>query len=181
MTPDIRILGLGNVLMGDDGLGPYAIEVLKAGYEFPEHVSVIDVGTPGLDLTPFLSGADEIILVDTVKSDGAPGELRLYRREQILRYAPMPRLSPHDPGIKEALISLDLAGQAPKEVFIVGVIPGSAKMGPGLTDPVRRAVPGVLAEVFRELIRHGITPTPRASVEEPNTWWEAPVAQRVHA
>jgi hydrogenase maturation protease len=181
MTPDIRILGLGNVLMGDDGLGPYAVEVLRAAYDLPAHVSIVDVGTPGLDLTPFLSGADEIILIDTVRSDGAPGELRLYRREQILRYAPMPRLSPHDPGIKEALITLDMAGQAPKEVFIVGVIPESCAMGPGLTDPVRRAVPGVLAEVFKELIRHGITPRPKASVEEPNTWWEAPVERPVHA
>jgi hydrogenase maturation protease len=181
MAPDIRILGLGNVLMGDDGLGPYAIEVLRAAYDLPDHVSIVDVGTPGLDLTPFLAGADEIILVDTVKSDGAPGELRLYRREQILRYAPMPRLSPHDPGIKEALIALEMAGQAPKEVLIVGVIPASVAMGPGLSDPVRRAVPGVLAEVFKELIRHDVTPAPKASVEVPNTWWEAPVGQPVGA
>src|SRR6266508_490834 len=70
---DIRVLGIGNVLMGDDGFGPYVVEALGARYEFPDNVSVIDVGTPGLDLAPFLIGADAIIVIDTVRSDGEAG------------------------------------------------------------------------------------------------------------
>ncbi len=53
----IRVLGVGNALMSDDGLGPYVVRVLEAFYEFPADVEVIDVGTPGLDLTPYLLNA----------------------------------------------------------------------------------------------------------------------------
>ena len=56
----VRILGVGNVLMGDDGFGPYVARTLGARYELPEHVEVQDVGTPGLDFTPYLDGTGVI-------------------------------------------------------------------------------------------------------------------------
>jgi hydrogenase maturation protease len=90
----IRVLGLGNVLMGDDAVGPWVIEALLAGWEFPVGVSVVDVGTPGLDLTPYLAEADSVILVDTVKSDAPPGTIHVYPRETLFRMAPKPRMSP---------------------------------------------------------------------------------------
>ena len=65
----IRILGVGNVLCTDDGLGPYAIKVLEAQFEFPEGVEVLDVGTPGLDFTPYLADARMVIVLDTVKGE----------------------------------------------------------------------------------------------------------------
>ena len=63
----ILIAGIGNVLLGDDGIGPYAIEVLKSEYDFPENVELADLGTPGLDLPIHLAGADAVILVDCAK------------------------------------------------------------------------------------------------------------------
>ena len=106
----VAVLGLGNVLMGDDALGPYTVRVFEAQYEVPEGVEVRDLGTPGLDLTPHLADLTRLILVDTVRSDGDPGDLRLYRLEEVLQHAPGPRVSPHDPGVKEALLSLRFAG-----------------------------------------------------------------------
>ncbi len=129
----ITVVGLGNVLMGDDALGPYAVRVLEAGYEFPAGTQVLDLGTPGLDLQPYITGLDALILVDTVSSKGEPGEVRTYRKPDILRHAPQPRLSPHDPGVKEALLTAEFEGTAPAEVYLVGVIPGSSAMGTGLT------------------------------------------------
>jgi hydrogenase maturation protease len=168
----IRILGLGNVLMADDGFGPYVIEALNAVYEFPPDVTVLDVGTPGLDLTPYLMHADKVIVVDTVRSDGPAGTIRLYRRDEILRHAPQPRLGPHDPGLKETLLALDFDGSGPSEVLLVGVIPGRTEARPFLTDAVRAAVPDAMAEVVRELDRLGATPSPRPRALPVAPWWE---------
>ena len=95
-TSPVGVFGLGNVLMGDDALGPTVIAHLLAGFEFPNEVHVEDLGTPGLDLHPHLAGRRRLILADVVKSEGEPGELRLYRKDEILKHAPGVRVSPHD-------------------------------------------------------------------------------------
>ena len=171
---NVAVLGLGNVLMGDDALGPTVIKVLEAEYEFPEGVSVQDLGTPGLDLTPYLAGLRAMIVVDTVHSRGAAGEVRLFRRDEILKHPPQARLSPHDPGLKEALLTMEFSGSGPREVLLVGVIPGEVRTGVGLGPAVRATVPLVVAEVVRELARLGVAPSVRAVPGTPDLWWERP-------
>jgi hydrogenase maturation protease len=176
MPPTIRVLGLGNVLTGDDGFGPAVVCVLQAAFEWPEHVEIIDVGTPGLDLTPFVADAETVVFLDTVKSEGAPGDLRLYDKAAILRHAPQPRLSPHDPGVKEVLLMLDFAGQGPADVVLVGAVPQSSPMAPGLSEPLRAAI-GPAIEAVLDLMRaRGVEPAPRALDGPVRPWWEvAPV------
>lgn len=171
MTVAVRVIGLGNVLMGDDALGPWVIHHLQNAYELPEDVQLVDAGTPGLDLTPFLSGARAIVLVDTVKSEGAPGELRLYRREQLLKLAPPPRLSPHDPGVSETLQLLELSGEGPEELLLVGVIPERVTTGVGLTPRVQAAVETAAELVLLELVRLG-APVKRCLGHVAEPWWE---------
>lgn len=172
--PRIVVLGLGNVLMGDDAVGPYAVEWLLASQEFPPGVSVIDAGTPGLDLSPFIVDARALIVIDTVRSDGSPGTVKLYRRDQLLATAPQPRLSPHDPGLQETLLLLDLHGRGPDEVLLVGVIPEKVQSVIGLSDAARAALPRVASEVVAELERLGAAPRPRADARAPEPWWERP-------
>lgn len=175
----ISVIGLGNVLMGDDAFGPYVVRELQARYTFPGDVDVQDLGTPGIDLTAHLAGLGALILVDTVKSAGAPGELRTYRRDDILRHPPQPRLSPHDPSLKEALLMADFAGGGPAEVLLVGVIPESVATGVGLRTPVRGAVDGAVEAVVRELERLGAPPRPLPPGDRPDIWWEADEARTV--
>ena len=113
-----------------------------------------------------------IIVVDTVRSGGAPGELRLYRKDQILKHAPQPRLSPHDPGLKESLMALEFRGDPPREVLLVGAIPGTVDHLIGMTPQLRAAVPLAGAEVVKELARLGHPPTRRDPPGEPDIWWE---------
>jgi hydrogenase maturation protease len=169
----IRVLGLGNVLMGDDGFGPYVVRQLDALYDCPDDVEIVDVGTPGLDLMPFLLGAGAVVFVDTVKSGGAPGEIRRYGRDAILRHAPLPRLSPHDPGVKASLLTLEFAGAGPAHASLVGVVPKSVDVGPGLSDEVRAAVPGVIGAIVEELTALGAPPRLRAAALPAGVWWEA--------
>ncbi len=169
----IAVMGLGNVLMGDDALGPHVIAHLAAGWDFPADVVVEDLGTPGLDLHPHLAGHDILILVDVVKSKGAPGELRLYRKDEILKHPPQPRVSPHDPGVKEALLGLQFAGQDPQEVLLVGVIPDHTQsLEVGLSDPVRAAIPAAVGAVLEELERLGSPAAAKAEPQPPQVWWE---------
>ena len=170
---DIRVLGLGNVLMGDDGFGPYVVEALTAAYEFTPDVAVIDIGTPGLDLAPFLMGADVVIVIDSVRSDGEPGALRTYSREALLQHAPPQRLGPHDPGFKQSLLTLDFAGLGPREVTLVGVIPQTTAPCARLSPPVRASIAGAVEAVVCEIERFGARPVARSSPLPLAPWWEA--------
>jgi len=158
--------------MGDDSLGPTVIAHLLAGFAFPAEVHVEDLGTPGSDLHPHLANRRSLILVDVVKSKGDPGELRLYDKDEILRHTPAVRVSPHDPGVKEALLALEFAGGAPEEILLVGVIPGKVGHALGMTVPVRSAVLEAEAAVLKELARLGFPATPRDPRGEPDLWWE---------
>lgn len=168
----IRILGVGNVLCTDDGLGPYAIKVLEAHFEFPEGVEVIDVGTPGLDFTPYLADARMVIVLDTVKGDEAPGSLRLLRDREIVAKPPPSRMSPHEPGLREALMATELAEMSPEEILLIGVIPESTGQGTKLTEAVKVAVPDVVEAVVAELERLDCPPVRRDPPGELEVWWE---------
>jgi hydrogenase maturation protease len=170
----VGVYGLGNVLMGDDALGPYAIEVFRATYDLPPEVTVADLGTPGLDLAPYVAGYDALVFVDTVRAKGEPGDVRAYRLHEILAHPPAPRLSPHDPGVKESLLLASVMGEGPSEVFLIGVIPEQISTGTGLSRPVWQAVPAVLAAIVAELRRLGIAVSVRDQLLVPHIWWEAP-------
>lgn len=173
MSP-IKVLGLGNVLMGDDAAGPFVIRVADATYAHPERVSLVEVGTPGLDLIPCIDDADVLVIVDTVRAPGLAGEIRLYGRDDLMAHLDRPRLSPHDPGLKEALAALQLAGGGPKEVLLIGLIPERIAPGIGLSPAVRAAVPAAVETLARELAARGARLVPRRPRRAPDIWWERP-------
>jgi len=169
----IAVLGLGNVLLGDDGVGPYVVEQLRARYELPDNVTVADLGTPGLGLTAHLSQAEAVILVDAVAAKGEAGELRFYGRDDLNRLPLNPRVSPHDPAVQDAFWLMDLTGDAPREVLVVGVIPERLTLGAGLSDRVRCACEPAIEAILGELARLGACAAPRARPGVPDLWWMA--------
>jgi len=167
----IRILGIGNVLMGDDGLGPYAIEILRTRYDLPDHVELVDGGTPGLDFLPYISHARSVMVLDTVSSKGTPGEIKIYRDGEIIGSAPPPRMTPHQPGLRESLMATELTDASPEEMVLIGVVPETIEQGTTLSAPVQGAVEEVLKTVIVELERLGVTAEPRQIPLEPDLWW----------
>jgi hydrogenase maturation protease len=167
----IRVLGLGNVLMSDDGFGPFVVRVLEASYDCPAGVEFIDAGTPGLDLTPFLLGADAVIFVDTVRSRGAAGELRIYDLDAILKVPPQARTGGHDPALKEALLTVAAAGNGPSRVTLVGAIPEWVATGVQLSPRLEAAVGPAVVAVVDALARLGVRLTRRAHPDVPHIWW----------
>ena len=168
----VRVVGLGNVFRGDDALGPWVIAQLLAEWTFPAGVAVSDAGTPGLDLTPFLSGGRHVILVDTVKAAGRPGDVRLYSKADVLERPPSPLLSHHGPGVAETLALLDLEGAGPESLLLIGVVPGPVGHEARLSDEVRAAVPRAADLVVAELVTLGYPPRRRVPPLKAEPWWE---------
>jgi hydrogenase maturation protease len=170
--PKVAVVGLGNVLIGDDAFGPYVVRLFEARYEAGSDVVALDLGTPGLDLAPHLEGLEALIVVDTVSSDGPPGTLELYGKDDLLsRPAPRPT-DPHQPGVKETLLRLEMEDAAPSDVLLVGVVPGATETGVGMTPPVRKAAEAALEAVLGELERLGYRVSDRTPPGDPDIWWE---------
>jgi hydrogenase maturation protease len=166
------VLGLGNVLMGDDGFGPTVVDAIHREYEVDDDVEIVDLGTPGLDLLPWLADAERVIIVDTVRSDAAPGTLQLYSKRDLLKNGPGLRIGPHDPGVLETILTLEFAGRAPRDVILVGVVPKRIGMGLGLSPAIARAVPGAVLIVERILQSAGRSLRPRLTgASVPSAWW----------
>ena len=157
--------------MSDDGFGPFVIRVLEATYETPVGVDFIDVGTPGLDLTPYLLDARAVIFVDTVKSRAAPGEIRVYDREDILRHPPQTRTGGHDPALKEALLTVDVVGGGPSRVTLIGVVPEWIATGTQLSPLVEAAVGRAVIAVVQVLREWGVPVVRRKQPLVPDIWW----------
>ena len=168
----VAVFGIGNVLIGDDAVGPTIINYLQSHYDFPPNVYIEDLGTPSLDLAARMGGQDAVIFVDAVTAKGKPGELRQYDRAQIIRNPPSIRMSPHDPSLKETCLMVDLLPDGPSSITLIGVIPRSLDQF-GLSREVRAAIPGAVARVLAELATHGVVPSPRAHAAAAPAFWDA--------
>lgn len=169
----ILIAGMGNVLLGDDGIGPYAIEVLKSQYDFPEIVELADLGTPGLDLAAHLAGADAVILVACAEFSGAAGDIRLFRKQEILRIPPRARIDPHSPALRGSLSVLELMGAMPRELLMIGMQGSRFEKGSTLSTWVRHCIPHIVDAVRRELRRLNAGCVPKEGVKASRTWWDS--------
>jgi hydrogenase maturation protease len=169
----IGVIAVGNVLQGDDAVGPHVLAELKAGHVLPPEVDAIDAGTPGLDLSAYLEGFDAAVVIDAVRARGRPGEVRRYTRDELLAVPKAgPTMSPHDPGLADAVRTLSFHRRGPKELVLVGVIPERVETRLGIGPTVRAAVPAAVRAVLAELDRWGVAAPPRETPADPDLWWE---------
>lgn len=163
--------GIGNVLLGDDGVGPYVVRLLESLYTFAEGVEVADLGTPALDLTHQIVGLHALILVDSVASDGCPGTVVLYRKEDILRVMPAERLDPHSPALSECMMTAEMLGASPEHVLLVGIVGSCYEPGQPLSEAVRQSVGRAIDAILAELARLGFDSQKKLSPNAPGIWW----------
>jgi hydrogenase maturation protease len=155
----VLVLGIGNLVMGDDGVGVVAVQQLQSAYRFPANVRVVDGGTLGLDLLPMLENITNLIMIDAVETGGVPGTcVRLCGED--LPVALETKLSPHQMGLKDLLAVSGLMGHTPEEMVLFGVQPGSIKMELGLTAEVQASLECLVNGVLAELLGWGIEVTP---------------------
>ena len=164
--------GIGNVLLGDDAVGPYVLRLLESQYEFSDEVELADLGTPALDLTHQIVGLRSLILIDSVASDDPAGTVVSYRKEDILSVAPTERLDPHSPALSECLLAAEMLGTSPENVLLVGIVGESYVPGEPLSPPVRQAIPAAIDVVQYELRRLGYSLRKKESASSPGIWWD---------
>jgi len=152
------VLGIGNLLMNDDAAGVRVVQALAEKYVFPDEVTLLDGGTLGLDLLPYLEGVDRLLVVDAVETGEATGTLvRLTGDDIPLTLAT--KVSPHQMGLKDLLLVAELQGHAAAEMVLWGVQPGSIEMDIEMSPEVAAAVIQLQDKVLEELAAWGIYPS----------------------
>jgi len=146
----ILILGLGNPLLGDEGIGMRVVEELK-GLELPDGVVVVEGGTTGLGLIGLMEGYERVIIVDAADMGHPPGRVvRFTPLEVQLKTAEAP-LSLHQIGLEEVLALAEALEVAPAELVIIGIQPSQVEVGAGLSPEVERAIPQIIRIILDEL------------------------------
>ena len=126
------MVGLGNPLMGDDGIGLAALARLREGWKLPPTVELLDGGTWGLNLLYAIESAGQVLFLDAVRAGRRPGTLAELTREELPRMLGL-KLSPHQVGLQEVLALLELRGSTPPEMACIGLEPASIEMHHGLS------------------------------------------------
>lgn len=165
VRPDVVVMGLGNVLLMDDGVGIAALHRLRRDYRMPAGVELLDGGTLGLSLLPYIERARHLILLDAVRADGAsPGDLV---RVEGAAVAPVvaERLSPHQVGVADLLAGAHLLERYPDSVVLLGVAPAEIELGTERTPDVEASLPALVEMAAQELARIGFGPASRSSLE----------------
>lgn len=155
------VLGLGNILMGDEGVGVRVIERLLERYKFPEEVQVLDGGTLGLDLLPFVEDSSRLLVVDAVQARKAAGTLVRMTGREIPLFLDVSKVSPHQEGLQDLLAVAALKGTLPDEVVLWGAQIGSIGVSLDLSPDVDRQVDALADKVLEELAGWGIEPLPK--------------------
>ncbi len=153
----VLVLGIGNLVMADDGIGVRVVQKLQQCYRFPQNVTIMDGGTLGLDLLPALEGTTHLIVVDAVETGREPGTMVRLAGEE-LPIALETKLSPHQMGLKDLLAVARLMGHEPGSMVLVGIQPGSIEMDEHLTDSVSAQLDVMVSNVLNELNEIGIEP-----------------------
>lgn len=148
------VLGLGNPLMGDDGLGLAALTRLREEYEIPEMVFLVDGGTWGMNLLPLVESAEDLVLVDAINTNEVPGSVIRLERDELPRYFAH-KLSPHQIDLREVLALAEWRQTLPRDLVALGIQPLAVEMGEGLSLPVMNALDELVELVVEHLETRG--------------------------
>jgi hydrogenase maturation protease len=154
------ILGVGNLLLSDEGAGLRVVEKLATTYELPERVQTLDGGTLGLDLLYYLEGVENLLIIDAVEMGKEPGTLLRLEGDEVPSFLSV-KISPHQIGIPDMLFAAKLRDLYPRNVVLWGVQPGVLETGLELSPLVAAQVDVLVSEIVEELARWGDHLTPR--------------------
>ena len=150
--PRVLVLGVGNVLLSDEGFGVRVAEALDGSYAFPDDVQVMDGGTLGMELLRFISGTEKLLILDAMKEDSRSDGCRRLAGEAAKSHF-REKLSAHEVGIQDVLTFLEITGNPVGEVVVIGAEPKSLEVGLALSEKmvprVREATEMAVAELER--------------------------------
>lgn len=156
----IVVLGIGNILMSDEGVGVRSVEELARRYDLPPEVEVIDGGCSGMEMLDDLARADHLVIVDAVEAEVSPASIVTLRGDEVPVFFTA-KLSPHQVGLCDVLAALKLIDESPASLTLIGVQPVSLDLAMELSPQVAAILPNVVARVVEQLGVRGVHPVLR--------------------
>lgn len=144
------LIGLGNILMQDEGVGVHAVRALQEGYEVPAGLEIVDGGTFALDLLTYIEGRERVMFVDAVNFGREPGFIKTLENQEI------PALfgtkgSLHHLGLMDVLAAAQLLDVSPQEICLIGIQPQAIEVGLELTEVIQDKMDLLLAQIIAKL------------------------------
>ncbi len=136
---EVLVLGIGNLLWADEGFGVRCVEQLAAEWRVPDGVTVMDGGTQGLYLLPYVQGAQRLIVFDAIDYGLPPGTMKRVEGDEVPRFMGAKKMSLHQTGFQEVISAADLTGQLPESLLLIGVQPEELEDYGGSLRPVVKA------------------------------------------
>ncbi|MBU0730521.1 MAG: HyaD/HybD family hydrogenase maturation endopeptidase [Proteobacteria bacterium] len=168
---NVGVLGIGNVLLRDEGAGVRAIEELESRYIFPDDVELLDGGTAGIELLQYIQEKDLLIIIDAMRNGQAPGTVYRLEDEEVPA-AFMTSISPHQLGISDLLAKATLIDALPERLLLYGIEPKDLTTGIGLSAEVELGLGQVILEVVALLEKNGLKPMVlERSASSPRGFW----------
>jgi hydrogenase maturation protease len=160
---NVLILGIGNLLWADEGWGVRVVEELHRRYEFPDHVRLLDGGTQGLYLVQDICDADVLLVFDAIDYGLEPGTLKQVEGDEVPRFMGAKKMSLHQTGFQEVIMSAELLGRCPSDMMLVGLQPVELEdFGGSLRDLSKAKMADAMAIGLGYLARFGISARERA-------------------
>lgn len=161
------VLGIGNLLLSDEAVGIRVIEALARDYAFSPDIDIVDGGTAGMELLETMADRASLIVADAVLTGDAPGSVAVLRDAEVPALFTR-KISPHQLGLADVLMALQLTGEFPRKLTLIGVVPASLAPGIGLSDSVRQAVAPALMQIIAALRGSGVTVREKTRQEKAN-------------
>jgi len=161
-TSEITILGIGNLLMGDEGVGIHAMNTLQESYTFSPAINFVDGGTIGIDLIPYFEECKKMIIIDAVDSQEDPGYIVTLVNEEI-HFRFNTKLSLHHAGLSDVLSIIKLQEIDAPDLILIGVQPKIVEMGIELSDIIGGKMDQIISLMVSKLEEWGIECKPVSS------------------
>jgi len=161
--PELRVLvlGIGNILLRDEGVGVHVVNRFRDIYTVPDGVDIIDGGTMGLDLMPYFEGRTHVIVIDAVRGNGEqPGTILRFSATEVMGVLGE-RISPHQIGLSDLLACTAVGSQLPEHIVLLGIVPESLETGLEMTPTVQGKLDDMVGLLRNELETAGIVPEPK--------------------
>ena len=157
MTDRVLILGIGNLLWADEGFGVRCVEAMAETYALPGNVTLLDGGTQGLYLLPFLEAADALIVFDAIDYGLPPGTMKIVRDDEVPAFMGAKKMSLHQTGFQDVIATATLMGYRPAKMVLIGCQPVELEdFGGGLRPAVAARIPQALEIARATLAEWGI-------------------------
>ena len=156
----IVLLGVGNILLTDEGLGVHVVNEMREAFNFTPEISIIDGGTMGMELLSYMRGMKKLLLVDAVNGGEAPGTVYEFPHKDMETYF-TDHISVHEVGMQDILRIRALQEDPLEDAMVVGVEPESLEIGFEVSDTVKKVLPEVKQRVIRVLEQWGVEVTPQ--------------------